>query len=171
VIGKFVRGFVDGSLSTLGIVIGASAASSWIIVAAGVGGALANGVSNVLGALSAERIDQYRELREVERAMVSQELKGSALDGKIRKETVAAGMVDGLATMAGGAIPILPYLALDPDHAVFVSIALVIVEVFVLGLYLGKLSRENIVFSAVKMAVFAMAIAVIVYVVQSVIVP
>jgi len=169
-IAKLVRGFIDGALSTLGIVVGASAASLPIIIAAAVGGTLANGISNILSAFSAEGVKQYQEIRSIEKAMVSRELKGSELDRRTERSSIVSGSVDGLGTIVGGAIPILPYLFLSISQAIYVSVALVIATVFVIGIYLGKLSRRNMLLSALKMAVFAVVVAVAVYLIQSAIV-
>ncbi|MBS3802436.1 MAG: hypothetical protein KGY65_06770, partial [Candidatus Thermoplasmatota archaeon] len=63
-----IRGFIDGVLSSLGVVIGASTAigatvgsnnataASAIIIAAGIGGGVANGLSNILGASVGEKL-------------------------------------------------------------------------------------------------------------------
>lgn len=169
-ISNFLRGYVDGSLSTLGIVIGASSASPSIIIAAAVGGTLANGISNVLSAISAAGAEQYKELRDVEKAMVGKELKGSEPDRKIGRQTVIAGGADGLATIIGGAIPIMPYLFLTGLQAMSVSTGLVVMTVFLIGMYLGKLSKRNILLSALKMAVFGVVVAAVVYLIQSFIV-
>ena len=169
--GNFLRGFIDGSLSTLGIVIGASAADTSIIVAASTGGTLANGISNIVSAFSAERADHYAELRKVEGAMVDKDLKESALESRMHKQTLVAGIIDGLATILGGALPILPYLFIPPNQAMVVSILLVLLALAVIGIYLGKLSRRNILFSALKMAAFGIVAAAAVYLVQSAIVP
>ncbi|MFO8100652.1 MAG: VIT1/CCC1 transporter family protein [Dehalococcoidia bacterium] len=170
-LGKFFRGFVDGSLSTLGIVIGAYSASSSVIIAAGIGGALANGIFNVLSAFSAERADQYRELRKIESAMVAKELKDSEVEFQIQKNTLRAGTVDGLATIIGGAVPVLPYIWLDSSDAMFVASGLVIVGIFAIGIYLGKLSRRNILLYGAKMALFGAVTAVLVYLIQWAIIP
>jgi len=171
VTGQFLRGFLDGSLSILGIVIGASAASSAIIIAAALGGALTAGIANLLSALSAEEVEQYKELRRIEDAMVSVELKGSQLDTQISKRTAKVGAIDGLGTVIGGSIPILPYLFLPSFEAMIVAIGVVIVMVSFLGIYMGKVSRKNIAFSALKMVTFTAAVAAVVYLVQALIVP
>lgn len=168
---KFLRGFIDGSLSTLGVVVGALAATSSVILAAAIGGTLANGISNLLSAFSAAGAESYEELRELEKAMVSKELKGGSLDRKIGKQPTLAASVDGIATILGGAIPIFPYLFMPADRAIYLSVGLVIGVIFIIGMYLGKLSRRNILFSAVKMAFFALTVAVVVYLIQSAIVP
>ena len=169
--GKFLRGFLDGSLSTLGIVIGASSASGAIIIAAALGGTLANSIANLLSAFSAEGADSYRELRQVEEAMVSHELKGSEAERLASRRTIRAGAFDGFATLIGGTIPMLPYLFLSASEAMLLAITLVVVSVSLIGIYMGRLSRRNIFYSAIKMAVFAIAVATVVYFVQLLVVP
>lgn len=168
---KFVRGFMDGSLSTLGIIIGASAAPQAVIVAAAVGGTVANGISNVLSAFSAEGAGQYAELRRVEKAMVDRELKNSELDRQIHKETIVAGIFDGLGTLLGGALPIIPYLLRPFPQAMYVATGLVLIAVAAIGLYVGKLSRKNMALSALKMVACGIGVAAIVYFIQLLIVP
>jgi predicted membrane protein (TIGR00267 family) len=171
ILAKLLRGFMDGSLSTLGIVIGAYAAAGPVIIAAAVGGTLANGISNALSAFSATEAEQYSKMRSIEEAMVSKELKGSAIERRIRIDALIASAADGVATIIGGAIPVLPYLFLKSPQSMFLAAGLVIMMIFLIGIYLGKVSRRNILLSALKMAFFAVAIAVAVYLIQSVITP
>ena len=89
-IGNFLRGYIDGSLSTLGIVVGASSAESPVIVAAAVGGTIANGIANILSASSAAKAEYHGELREVEKAMVDKNLSGTVIDKKIEKQSMFA---------------------------------------------------------------------------------
>jgi len=170
-IGKFFRGFLDGSLSTLGIVVGASAASSSVIIAAALGGTLANGISNTVSALSAERITQYGELRRTASAMVDRDLKESRLEDRMHRETILAGLVDGLATVVGGCVPVLPYVVMRSSQAGLAAFVVVVALVFVVGLYLGHVSKRNIWISACKMAILGVAIAGIVHLVQVTIAP
>ncbi len=168
---KIVRGFIDGSLSTLGIVIGAMSASGSVILAAAIGGALANGISNLLSALSAASTERYIELREIERAMVVKDLRGGSADRSINRQAWLDGAADGLSTIVGGAIPIIPYVFVSPGTAVIISVIAVVLVTFGLGIYLGKVSRRNLLFSGLKMAVFAMIVAAVVYFVEELISP
>ncbi len=169
---NFLRGFIDGTLATLGIVIGALSASPPIIIAAAVGGTLANGISNILSAFSAEGAVRYAELREIERAMVVRRLHGNAFaERAIRRESLKAGMSDGAGTIVGGAIPILPFVVAPDFYPFFTAIGLVAIFIALVGIYLGKISKKNLVFSAIRMVIFALAIAGIVYLVESIIVP
>lgn len=169
-IAKFLRGFIDGSLATLGIVIGASSAAPSIIIAAAVGGTLANTLSNALSSLSATGAEQYGELRSVERAMVASDLSGTSLERAIGRRVVLGGVVDGAGTLVGGILPTLPYL-LDLPSPAFVAVGVVAGATGVVGLYMGKVAKRNLLFSAAKMVVFAGVIAAAVYFVQLLIVP
>ena len=169
-ISNFIRGFIDGALSTLGVVIGASSGDVSLIIAAGTGGAVANGVSNILGAYTASRADRYKEMGEIEKAMGHESLRKSVLADRLKSETTRGGIVDGFATILGGMIPVTPYiLGVDPKIALFVSIGVILFILFILGLYMGKVAKDNLILSGVKLVIFGVITAVIVYILQNVI--
>lgn len=93
-----VRGLIDGSLSTLGVVIGASGGETSIIIAAGIGGGIANGISNILGALTAERaiIEEEREKKEKSLLIGNGNLKGTHEYQYKLNKTMYSGTYDGL---------------------------------------------------------------------------
>jgi predicted membrane protein (TIGR00267 family) len=156
------RGFIDGSLSTLGIVLGAAVGGDpRVIIAAGLGGGMANAISNLLGALTAEKAGVMLELRRYERAMVGSKvkLKDTHIYDKRKKEIWKAGTYDGLTTFVGSVVPVIPFAVLGLSDAVMASIAITVGLLFLLGVYLGKLSKDNIVFAGVKMAIFGLVTA------------
>lgn len=171
-----IRGFVDGLLSTLGIVIGASTAigsggeveASHIIIAAGVGGGIANGLSNILGAFVGEKAETYKKFEEVEEAMLKEEaLRGTKVDDRIQDKIISSGIVDGLATLGGAIIPVIPFFlilisAFSALTALYISIAASIAIFFALGVYIGKISKENVILSGLKVAAFGGATALVV---------
>lgn len=168
---KLVRGLIDGSLSTLGIVIGASSASVSIIVAAAVGGAIANGFSNALSAFSAAGAEEHEALRDAERAMVTHSFRGTDIERSISRRTLTAGLMDALGSVAGGALPVIPFLVLPKGPATVSAVIAVMIATGAVGAYTGKLARRNLVISAVKMMVLASVIAAVVFAVQAVISP
>ncbi|KXB06625.1 hypothetical protein AKJ52_01925 [candidate division MSBL1 archaeon SCGC-AAA382C18] len=168
-----VRGFVDGALSTLGVVIGASTAigtsadATAIIIAAGIGGGVSNGLSNILGAFMAEKVVAGERLEEMEKAMLKEEaLRGTKVDEEFHDKTISGGISDGLATMGGALIPVFPFM-LVPIVAISEMSALlssIIVSLFLfagLGVYIGRVSKENIYYSILKMTAFAGLTAII----------
>ncbi len=176
-----IRGFIDGLLSTLGIVIGASAAiggnvdASQIIISAGLGGGVANGLSNLLGALMGEKAALYERYREVDKAMLKDDaLKDTKIDEKYQNRVLSSGISDGLATLAGSIIPVLPFvvvmiMGLDPLIGLYSTIAMSLVLFFILGAYIGKLSKSNIIISGLKMAAFGGLTALIVTLIRMVV--
>ncbi len=169
-ISNFIRGFIDGALSTLGVVIGASSGNASIIIAAGTGGAVANGISNILGAYTASRADRYREMGEIERAMGHRSLRHSVLADKINSETTKRGIIDGIATILGGMMPVTPYIiGINPSTALFVSAGITLSLMFALGLYMGKVSKESLILSGTKLLVLGAVTAGFVYLLQNVV--
>ena len=161
-----IRGLVDGSLSTLGIVIGASivigliSEATRIIVAAGIGGGLANGLSNIVGAFAAEKTVTHKELERIERAMLKRgAVKNSKRYKKTEKRILSSSVIDGLATIGGSVIPVLPFFILPAPLALEWSIIVTLALFFALGVYIGRVSRENLTLSGVKMVLFAGATA------------
>ncbi len=160
---QLVRGFIDGSLSTLGVVIGASGAEISVIIAAGIGGGVANGLSNIFGAFTAERIEEEMQLLKIERAMLK-DLKETEIYKDVRRKVLKKSFTDGASTIFGSVVVIVPFiLALLLKAEVYLatlsSIAITTLSLGIIGLYLGKLSKENLVVSFAKMAAFGIVTA------------
>ncbi len=152
---SLMRGSIDGALSTLGVVIGAiSAPSAMLIISAAFSGAVANGFSNILAAFSAERTAGYQKIQELEEKMFTT-LKGTKHEKHMNTKVMKRGVMDGISTIAGGAIPIIPFLFFSGLEAMYISIASVALLMGIIGAYTGTLARENLVFAGAKMAIFA----------------
>jgi len=167
ILGHFIRGVIDGSLSTLGVVIGASSGSGSLIIAAGMGGAIANGVSNMLGAFSSEEYKSYIEISEIEKAIVTVDLDDTILVKNAKKRTTQAGLLDGVATVMGGCVPVIPYIFTNNLLTLILSISLVMMILFILGMVIGKLSERQILISGLKLVIFGAITAILVYAIQS----
>ena len=104
-----IRGIMDGSISTLGVVIGAFNPEASLIVAAGAAGAIANGISNIIAAFTAEYADQYTNLRALEQATL-RELEGTYQEKALKREILISAVYDGLASIIGGVLPLFPFV-------------------------------------------------------------
>ncbi len=177
-----IRGFIDGLLSTLGIVIGAStvigsgqASASQIIISAGLGGGVANGLSNLLGAFMGEKAALSKRYERVEKALLKDgAIKESKVDKEFKNKVLTSGIVDGVSTMIGAIIPVIPFifamiLDFTPMSALYSSIGISVALFFVLGAYIGKMSKGNVLYSALKMGAFGGATALIVALLRMVI--
>ena len=162
----FVRGIIDGLLSTLGVVIGASAADNAIILSAGIGGAVANGVSNFLGAFSSEEYKGQLQIQKLENAMLSKGIEDSQIGKDMRKERIKAGFLDGSSTIIGGFIPVMPFILLGHGDAILWSVLCTVLTLFVLGAYIGKVSKKWIIFSGMKLMILGVLTALLVYLIQ-----
>lgn len=154
-----IRGLVDGALSSLGVVIGASLSNNMtVVLSAGFSGAMANGLSNIMAAFTAEKTGRYLDLKELEKKMMKS-LKGTKLEKKIEKEVLKGGVYDGLASLFGGALPVIPFIFLSGTTALATSISLVGLLAVILGINTSIHSKENMFWSAVKMLIFTFVTA------------
>lgn len=163
----FIRGLIDGSLSTLGVVIGASGAAPVIVVTAGLGGGVANSLSNLFGAFTAESAEVEHELSDLEKSMLSDgHLRDTTLHYGMRKRVLFSGVSDGLASFTGAIIPVIPFffvlvLGFTNQIALLISISITVILLFFLGVYLGMVSRRNIVIYGLKMALIGIITAIV----------
>ena len=162
----FVRGIIDGLLSTLGVVIGASAADNVIILSAGIGGAVANGVSNLLGAFSSEEYKGQLEIQKLENAMLNKGIEDSLIGKNMKKERIKAGFLDGGSTIIGGFIPVMPFILLDSSQALLWSVLCTVLTLFILGAYIGKVSKKWIILSGLKLMILGALTALLVHLIQ-----
>jgi len=138
-----------------------------VIIAASLGGGIANALSNILGALTAERAAVMLEFGEYDKALVgkSTKLKDTKIYERARAKIYKGGIVDGLGTFIGALVPVLPFfltfVGVSMENLVIASIGATIGLLFLLGLYLGKLAKENIMYAGIKMALFGLATAVV----------
>lgn len=165
-----IRGIIDGSLSSLGVIIGASGGDVSLIITAGVGGGVANGISNILGALTAERAIVESVRMSQERALLREEgyLKSSLAYREALNRTTISGIWDGLSTTFGSIIPITPFIIFPKDVALFLAVGITTVILFALGVFIGRMSKENLIFSGFKMAVVGLLVALISFAIENV---
>ncbi len=167
---QLIRGFIDGALSTLGVVIGASGAQVTVIITAGVGGGVANGLSNIFGALTAERAAEEMKMSEIEKSML-REMKDTAIYGEVKRRALLGGLTDGAATVAGSIVPVLPfvialYIGASIFSAMMAAVTLTTFCLSLIGIYLGKISRGSLIISALKMVVMGLTTALLSFFVE-----
>ena len=180
----FVMNAFDGSLTTLGIIIGAWVGNGGFfnmpaslifdletvkfIVLVGLATALSMGVSGIWGSYMTEEAEREKEQKEIERAMVmtknsfrhdSEIIKAQKFGSKL------CALVDGLSPAGAAILCLIPFflgLAL-PLHAVafILSMACTFTVLICLGLFLGKISEKNLAKSAIKMVIAGLLITVL----------
>ncbi len=152
----FVMNAFDGILTIMGVVIGAhfsGLTNPDIVITAGVGGSIAMGISGMSGAYLAERAERRRDLKKLESAMLI-DLKKSQFAKASEFATIVVALVDGISPAVGAIILVLPYFfvpRIDMEAAFLASLGLGLACLFVLGLFLARISHERMIVSGMRM--------------------
>ena len=145
----FVKNGFDGSMTMLGIIVG-----SWVVnataayvVTAGLGACLAMGISGLFGAYMTERAERKRDLKNLENAMMTK-LDDSVITDASSFVSLYAAIVDGGSPILTAIVSLLPFILMlyglmIIENAYITSFMLTMVTLFILGMYLGKIAKEN----------------------------
>jgi len=160
----------DGVLIILGVVVGSYAYSNILdvryVLGVGIGASMAMAISGFTGAYVTERAERRRALLNLERAMLKP-LDNSIHADASRTATFWAAIVDGFSPLLMALISFSPFLAsfynlISLQNALYLSLLIICSILFALGLFLGRVSRENIFVSGFKMLVIGLVTASIV---------
>ncbi len=165
----FIKNGFDGSMTVLGIVVGSwivGVAEPEIIVTAGLGACLAMGVSGLFGAYMTERAERKSHLKTVEAAMLA-DLSDSIISDASDFVSLYAAFIDGASPMLTAAISLIPFIltlkgAFVIWDAYIASLVLTLATLFSLGLYLGKIAKENILLYGIQTVAAGLLIVAIV---------
>jgi predicted membrane protein (TIGR00267 family) len=164
-----VNGF-DGALTMLGIITGfygSGEADPVVIVSACVGAAVALGVSGVTSAYISEAAERARQFEALEDAMVAN-LEDS-VHGRARKLVpIFIAAVNGLAPLSISLVIIAPlwlsiYVEPAASRALEASIAVALSVIFLLGVFLGRISRMFWLLAGLRALLVALLTGAIIY--------
>lgn len=162
----FAMNAFDGAMTSLGVVIGA-----WLgelqdpgtIIGVILTGAVAMMVSGFSGTYMTESAERNHSLNELEDAMLV-DLDETIYHRAGQTVSIIAAVVDGLAPFVASIPAVAPFLmvgALGLKVAFLSSIGLSLATLFLLGVYLGRISGGNLLLSGAKMMVSGVAVALI----------
>ena len=146
----FAMNAFDGTLTVLGIILASHFAGHYdprAIVSAGIGACLAMMFSGLAGTYLAEKAERERELREMEQAMLRR-LDQTLYKRASRFAIIVSSFVDGFAPFIAGLFLIVPFffVIFNPTfwwNALIVSITIGFILLFLLGIFLGRVSEQN----------------------------
>jgi predicted membrane protein (TIGR00267 family) len=153
----FVMNSFDGALTMLGVIVGAwasGAVNPRVIIGIGLGASLAMGVSGFSGAYMAERAERKRRLDRLKRAMLTD--LGKTMHGKASHfASIWTALVDGVSPFMAAVISMLPFFLasanlIPASGAAIISVILIMSMIFSLGIFLGRISRENMLLSGMR---------------------
>ena len=154
---KFANNAFDGILTMVGVVMGSYVAGvrdPRVVVSTGVATCMAMGISGFWGAYATESAERKRELQDLEQAML-RDLGETEQARASRFAAIVVSVIDGLSPLIAGMLVLLPFLftgtwsATGASYVAAVVIALI--ALFGLGIFLGKVARENVLLSGVRM--------------------
>jgi len=168
----FVMNGFDGAMTVFGIVLGswiAGVSKSKIIVLAGLGACLAMGLSGFFGALMAEKAERERHLKEMEVA-TNNNVDPIHYEAA-RFVTFYVALIDGLSPALTAIISLMPFILVSAElmpiwNAYVTSLTLSLATLFLLGIYLGKVAKENGWLYGVAMLTVGAFTALIVFLIQ-----
>ena len=154
----FVMNAFDGALTMLGVVIGAYVAGVLQpipIITAALSGSIAMGASGISGAYMTEKAERTKQLKELERAMVTN-LQNGLHHKSYQFATIFAALVDGLSPALAAMLVVSPFFAafsgiISAELAFYLCIIFTLVILTILGVYLAKISEESMIRYGIQM--------------------
>ncbi|MCG2828551.1 TIGR00267 family protein [Methanothermobacter sp. K4] len=165
-------GTLDGILAVMGVTLTASGVAgagglsvdNHLIALTGLSGGVALAMSNAFGSFIGERAEETRTMRELERKMMMDEgkLDDTIIHQQARRRVYMSMFTHGFSSFLGSFVPVLPFLVISERMtATMVTVVLCLVALLVLGVYLGRVSRENIYRTSLEVVVIGILIGLV----------
>ena len=146
----FAMNAFDGVLTIIGVLMGnftAGVEEPRIVVTTGMTTCIAMGISGLWGAYLTEAAERQRELHELEGITLTS-LSETSLGEASRAAVVIVAAVDGFSPFLAALIVLLPFFFANLFPTVhwvyFSALGLSLLALFGLGVFLGRVSRQNV---------------------------
>ncbi len=140
----------DGVLTIIGVLMGnymAGVRDVAIVINTGLTTSVAMGVSGLWGAYLTESAERERDLAELEKSTLT-DLKDTKIGRASRWAVIIVSLVDGLAPFVAALLVMIPLflskLIGSIEVSYLLSLALSLLTLFGLGVFLGRISKRNI---------------------------
>jgi len=165
-------GTLDGILAVMAVTLAASgiatagghSISNFAIGLTGLSGGIALSLSNVFGSFIGERAEESRTLRELEDKMMLDEgeLDDTVIHKQAKRRVYLSMFSNGFSSFIGAFVPVIPFLII-PDRltATVTTIGFCFIALIILGIYLGKVSRESLLKTSIEVLIIGVVISAI----------
>ena len=165
-------GTLDGILAVMAVTLAASgiatagghSISNFAIGLTGLSGGIALSLSNIFGSFIGERAEESRTLRELEDKMMLDEgsLDDTVIHKQAKRRVYLSMFSNGFSSFIGGFVPVIPFLII-PDRltATVTTIGLCFIALIILGIYLGRVSRESLLKTSIEVLIIGVVISAI----------
>ena len=165
-------GTLDGILAVMAVTLAASGVatasghpiSNFAIGLTGLSGGIALALSNVFGSFIGERAEESRTLRELEDKMMLQEgaLDETIIHQQAKRRIYLSMFANGFSSFTGAFVPVVPFLVIsDRLMATVTTLGLCFTALIILGIYLGRVSRESLLKTAIEVLAIGILISAI----------
>jgi predicted membrane protein (TIGR00267 family) len=153
----FVMNSFDGVVTVLGVIVGAMATKiidPAVIFGIGLGTSISMFISGFSGTFIAEKAERDIDIQKLKRAMLVKSLDNTIYAKVYRVTVIWVSLVDAFSPLISGMIALMPQLLamwgfIDPLIAIYLSIVIILVYLFILGSYLSKITNRNIIVGGV----------------------
>ena len=163
----FIANGFDGTLTSIGVVVGAylsGVEDGLALIGIGLGAAVGLGTSGIWSVWEIERAETSREREQVESAMLIS-LEDTRLTRDLRSEQIVLALAAATGPVIGVTVSLLPFLLegvlFTMFQAVVVSILLGVLMLGGVGAYMGLISRQRWYVAAVRMGLAGVVVTVI----------
>lgn len=167
-------GSLDGILAVMGVTLAASGVAgaggfeipNYVIGLTGLSGGIALAMSNAFGSFIGERAEEVRTIRELEKKMVMEEgsLDDTLIHKQAKRRIYMSMFTHGFSSFIGAFVPVVPFLLIENRMtAIFTTIALSFAALIILGIYLGKVSRESLIKTSIEIVAIGIFISLVSY--------
>jgi predicted membrane protein (TIGR00267 family) len=151
----FAMNAFDGVLTTLGVLVGAylgGVEHRGTIITVVLTTAVGMSVSGFYGSYLVEKAERGRAMRELEESTLSS-LENTDIASASRYATILIALVDGASPFGAALLCIVPFFFADAVTVraeYFAALGIAFLEMFLLGVYLGRISRERWLWAGAK---------------------
>ena len=153
----FAMNAFDGVLTIIGVLMGnyvAHVHDAKVVIVTGFSTCMAMGISGLWGAYLTESAERKRDLDDLENHTLT-DLSDTKIGRASRVAVIVVALVDGLAPFLAALVVLLPFffsgLLADIVFSYYASLGMALVVLFAVGAFLGKVSKQNLIVSGVKM--------------------
>jgi predicted membrane protein (TIGR00267 family) len=155
----FAMNAFDGVLTIIGVLMGnltASVQEPRVVVSTGLATCVAMGVSGLWGAYLTEAAERKRDLDELSRYTLT-DLNDTRIGQASRIAVVTVALIDGLAPFLAALVVLIPFFAAGLFPSItwvyYTSLGVALATLFSLGLFLGHISRGNLILYGLRTVV------------------
>jgi predicted membrane protein (TIGR00267 family) len=155
----FAMNAFDGVLTIIGVLMGnltARVEEPQIVVSTGLATCTAMGISGLWGAYLTETAERKRDLDELSRYTLT-DLNNTRIGKASRVAVVTVAAIDGLSPFLAALFVLIPFFAAGLFPVItwvyYTSLGMALLALFSLGLFLGHISRGNLILYGVRTVV------------------